>query len=213
MIIYKFRSLGTQEDFIRAKIIIETGHFWCSKFSELNDPMEGAFHASTIEKINEASTQKMQYKICSFSNVGAFKNPTLWGYYANGFRGIAIEVKCANDQLKKINYEKDIVSIDEKTVEEILTTKLKSWKKEGEYRFLVESKNNFHQIGTINAVYFGNPYYRAVNKSDIYDTTPVLKKYRDYKKELIQLLESKKIKYHDVVIEKNDVKKAKKELS
>lgn len=207
MIIYKFRSLGTQEDFARIKIILETGHFWCSKFSELNDPMEGSFHASTIEKITESFDQKIQYKICSFSSREAFKEPTLWGYYANGFRGIAIEVECNKDQVKKISYEEDIASIDEKTVEEILNTKLKPWEKEREYRFLVESDNNYHKIGTIKAVYFGFPYNNARNRDNIYSETPVLQKYIEFKKALINIINSKNIPYYDVVIERNKVKK------
>src|SRR3989344_8601879 len=169
--IYKFRPLATQDDFDRAKNILETGHFWCSKFSELNDPMEGAFHASTIKKIDEALEQKMHYKICSFSGEKAFEEPTLWGYYANGFRGIAIEVECEDTKVRKINYKENIKSINNTSIDEILTTKLDPWKKEEEYRFLVESDNNFHKIGKIKAVYFGDPYNRATNKSNIYMKT------------------------------------------
>jgi hypothetical protein len=27
----------------------------------------------------------------------------MWGYYANGFRGIAIEVECKKDELQKLS--------------------------------------------------------------------------------------------------------------
>ncbi len=40
MKLYKFRPLANQNEFSRAKQILETGCFWCSQFSELNDPIE-----------------------------------------------------------------------------------------------------------------------------------------------------------------------------
>lgn len=205
MKIYKFRPLATQEDLNRAKNILETGHFWCSKFSELNDPMEGAFHSSSIEKINEAFEQKMHYKICSFSGKEAFEDPTLWGYYANGFRGIAIEVERGDTELRKINYKKSIKSIDDASVDEILTTKLNPWKKEEEYRFLVLSDNNFHEIGKIKAVYFGEPYNRAVNKDNIYKKTPVLQEYKEIKERLVKIVKGMGINCLYVKIEGNKV--------
>lgn len=204
MKIYKFRPLATQKNFNRARKILKTGCFWCSKFSELNDPMEGAFHASTIKKIDEALKQKMRYRICSFSNKKAFEKPIMWGYYANGFRGIAIEVKCDETEVRKVNYVPDIESIDDVTIEEILTTKLSPWKHEKEFRFLKESDDNFHKIGTITAVYFGNPYNRAVNKKSIYNDSDILKTYEDFKENLIKLSRSMGMGRYNVEIDKNN---------
>lgn len=210
MKIFKFRPLAIQDDFNRAKQIIETGNFWCSKFSELNDPMEGAFHASTIKKVNEAFRQKKRYGICSFSGQDALKNPILWGYYANGFRGIAIEVECENNEVEKITYEKNIKTLEDEgglvDAKDILTTKLEPWVSEDEYRFLVESQNNFHKIGEITAVYFGDPYNRAVNKDEIYHKSKLLNNYKDLKEKLIKVIDSKKIRYKDVIIKGISVK-------
>ena len=44
MKLYKFRSLGSEADYDRIIGIIENG-FWCSKFSDLNDVMEGVFYS------------------------------------------------------------------------------------------------------------------------------------------------------------------------
>jgi len=191
MKVYKFRPLVTQEDFNRAKNILETGHFWCSKFSELNDPMEGAFYEPEIEKINETFKGKNCRKICSFSGEIAFKNPILWGYYTNGFRGIAIEIDCSNQEVQEICYVQDILNLNEigvtDIVEKVLTTKLHNWKHEQEYRYLVESDNHFHKVGKITNIYFGDPYYRASNKDKIYESSNILKEYKKYKKNLIEL--------------------------
>lgn len=106
MKLYKFRPLAKEEDFQRAKSIIETGCFWCSRFSELNDPMEGVFCTANHKIIDDAYKQKVSYRICSFSAEAAFENPCMWGYYANGFKGIAIEIE-VSDEAKKMIHEID----------------------------------------------------------------------------------------------------------
>jgi len=206
MKIYKFRPLVTQEDFNRAKNILETGHFWCSKFSELNDPTEGSFHAKTKRLIDTALEHKKRYKICSFSGEKAFSEPIMWGYYANGFRGIAIEVECYEEEVQEIKYEKDIKTIKNyldisNDVEKILISKLTSWEHENEFRFLKPSNNNFHKIGDITAVYFGNPYGNAVNNEEICNNSQHLPDYKNLKNKLNKLAEGLKIDCHNVKIE------------
>ena len=113
MILYKFRSLSSALDLDRAKQILETGHFWCSKFSELNDPMEGAFtilsDAVISDEFKSVYKEKSRYKICSFSGQRGFENPAMWGYYANGFRGICIRVEVEDEsKIAEIKYEDEI---------------------------------------------------------------------------------------------------------
>jgi len=210
MKLYKFRPLATQEDFNRAKNILETGCFWCSKFSELNDPMEGAFHSAEIKIVNETFAGKNCRKICSFSGGTAFKDPILWGYYANGFRGIAIEVECDEKEVEKINYKKYINKLKNtninNNVKKVLTTKLESWELEEEYRFLIESVNHFHKIGEIKNIYFGDPYYSALNKNKIYEQSDILKKYKKYKNDLIKLTQNMNVGCHNVTIYGTKVK-------
>jgi len=106
--LYKFRSLGTELDVCRLKSLIETGHFWCSKIWDLNDPMEGVYRNSNFntEDIERIFSDKNNHLICSFSGEKGFKNPLLWGYYANGFKGavIEIEVEKDNDYIKRMDY-------------------------------------------------------------------------------------------------------------
>ena len=140
---YKFRKLTSELDYYRLKEIIENNEFWCSNFWELNDPMEGVFKIDSklAEKISEIYEEKGQYKICSFSGKKAFENPIMWGYYADGFKGVAIEIDLSEEKLKKIKYsdsamEFDSSSVLDDNVEKILLNKNTAWEHEDEYRYL-----------------------------------------------------------------------------
>ena len=106
--LYKFRSLRTCEDLQRLKEILDTGKFWCSKFSEMNDAMEGVYYATHENIIEQIYNEKNRYKICSFSGKLAFENPCMWGYYAGGFQGVAIEIEIDSSGIYKVDYEKDL---------------------------------------------------------------------------------------------------------
>ena len=196
MKLYKFRPLADVEDFQRAKSIIETGCFWCSRFSELNDPMEGVFYALN-KNIDDIYNEKNRYIICSFSSKKAFENPCMWGYYANGFKGIAIEIEVNKDEVKKISYTNEIGTTDNSgsdAIEKILTTKLASWERETEYRFLKKDEKNEHPIGKITAVYFGEPYGNTNNKQTIYKANTKLQCYQCISRKLAEIARDNKIK-------------------
>jgi len=215
MKLYKFRPLANDEDFDRAMQILEKGCFWCSKFSELNDPMEGIFTIKTTEDvdsiINSIYNKKNKYKICSFSDESAFENPLMWGYYANGFKGIAIELEVDEKKVSKVEYAKDAPCLNNlstpRNIKKLLTTKLVSWQHEGEYRFLKEDNGNLQKIGKITAIYFGNPFGEARNKNRIYCSSPSLKKYKKLKEKLLKVAVDVKIKCDSVAIENNKVVK------
>ena len=107
----KFRSLANQKDLDRAINIITTGKFWCTKLWNMNDPMEGVYSTSNRDIIPKMFTEKNKYVICSFSDNSddnipkkPIQNPLLWGYYANGFKGIAIEIEEDESNVKKVDY-------------------------------------------------------------------------------------------------------------
>ncbi|MCI0366457.1 MAG: hypothetical protein L0219_21550 [Phycisphaerales bacterium] len=198
MKLYKFRPLGNDLSFCRAKEILRTGQFWCSQFWELNDPMEGvySFTADDGVPVEDVFSDKARHVICSFSGKKAFSNPLMWGYYANGFKGLAIEIEVSADNVKKIeqmNYVKDVSewselgalgAIDER-VKKILTTKLDRWKHEDEFRFLCESvKPAPKHIGEITGVYFGNPHAKTVNRQSIMDRSQELRMFMSHRCEL-----------------------------
>ena len=206
--LYKFRPLGTLEDFNRAKNILKTGYFRCSQFSELNDPMEGVFFIGDDRGRYNSTffSQKNRFKICSFSNSGAFWNPVIWGHYANGFKGIAIEleVDAADENITKVLYSEkspaleDIHSDDD--IKKILTAKLRPWEHEGEYRFLKISSLRFHKIGKITAVYFGDPYGHLINTSEIQKRNKNIRNYIALKKALKKLVLEMHLKSHSVKV-------------
>lgn len=206
--LYKFRPLANEKDCERLKGILETGEFWCSKFSELNDPMEGVYlflnyPNNRSELIDLIFKTKTSYKICSFCNEQAFANPLMWGYYANGFRGVAIEIKVSSDKVKKIKYVSKIHSFTGKNptkeAEKILTTKLSPWKHECEYRFLEKRENNKSKIGKITALYFGDPYERTRNRTDIIENNDAVRKYIVLKNKILEI--TKELGVHSVKIE------------
>ena len=202
MKLYKFRALGTVEDFNRLKNIIETGHFWCSNFWDLNDPMEGVYKNSSIlsSDINKIFSEKNKYKICSFTGQKGFNNTTLWGYYANGFKGVIIEIEIRNiNKINPINYvSKEIFQQNIEDVKLILLRKLDDWKSEDEFRFLIKSENNLHKIGKIIKVHFGTPYSGLTNTNKIFEKSKNLNRYNELKEKLEKICRAKNISIQDI---------------
>ncbi len=225
MRLYKFRSLADDNAFDYAKQILKEARFWCASFSDLNDPKEGAFTIFPNNNVLDSGiidalySQKSKYRICSFSAGPAFNKPIMWGYYAGGFKGIAIEIKVGRNKVYKISYNSSILHIsdnidDDKRIINILTTKLSPWKHEAEYRFLkkIEFGNPDglkEKIGTITAVYFGDPYAGADNKDLIYSKSKILLKFKERKDELIKIARVNNIKCYSVKIIDNKVVKDK----
>lgn len=208
MRLYKFRSLGTCEELERAQEILGTGEFWCARFWELNDPMEGVywFNAGTLDKdfIRRLYGGKSDQVLCSFSGERAFELPVMWGYYANGFRGIAIEIEVDSLDIAKITYSCDVANIKNSgetndAVRRILTTKLCDWQHEDEYRYLCKGESGLHKIGRITTVYFGNPYKTTVNAKDVQER-PRIRQYLCRVKSLMQTAKKKDIDCRQVVI-------------
>jgi len=204
----KFRALANDTDFGYAKDIIETGKFWCSKFYNLNDPMEGVYYISEFDKeqVSSIYDEKNRYVICSFSHVGALGNPLLWGYYANGFRGIAIEIEYKGKYIKRVDYEKiDSIYKNLHNAEQILLRKTENWNHEQEYRYLKKAgTEKLCKIGMIKKVYFGNPYSEVVNNGIIMKDSKTLSDYHKWKDELRIACEENEIKPYDIT--SNDIK-------
>jgi hypothetical protein len=215
--LYKFRPLATCQDLSRAQEILETGQFWCSRFWELNDPMEGVYWFKagmlTDDFIRELYGEKSKRAICSFSGDQAFENPIMWGHYANGFKGIAIEIEVGRDRsnITRVNYTTEIANLtngDQPTdaVKRILTTKLCCWSYEDEFRYLVEKRHGARRIGRITNVFFGNPYKTTVNAEDAQSRPPV-REYLCRLESLKQTAHDQGIACHQIEIVKGRVQK------
>jgi hypothetical protein len=89
--LYKYKAL---EPFEHVADIICNNRFHTALFHELNDPMEGVFLSGPVvahhyeQQIIEATEQT---RICSFSRT--WTCPVLWAQYADGFRGLCLEVE------------------------------------------------------------------------------------------------------------------------
>ena len=196
MKLYKFRQLTSCRDLERIIEILETNKFHCAKFSEMNDPMEGVYIATVPSKIDKILTEKNEKRICSFSSKEGFENLAMWGYYANGFKGIAIEIEVDESIVKKVKYQDEVAETE--NVEEILTTKLKYWKHEAEYRFITENNEDKCEIGKITKIYFGSPYENLTNSNEIIPKSKQILEYKKYKEKLENFLEEKKIIFYNL---------------
>ena len=209
MKLYKFRKLITQEDFYRLKNIVETGCFWFSDFWELNDPMEGIFYAQDLIDIKKVFIQKINYKICSFSGEKGFNNPAMWGYYADGFCGVAIEIEIDEALIERVSYSKIVYSVvlendHEDEAKKVLVNKLDCWRHEDECRCLVKTDKNFNTVGEIRAIHFGSPYMNAENKNDFIGSCKRISNYHVFKNKL-KLENRNNINCVDVHVVKNKV--------
>lgn len=213
----KFRPLANDDDLKRAKEIIKDGTFWCQKLWDLNDPMEGVFSTYDKKSIPRLFNLKKNTVICSFSHHSAIKNPLLWGYYANGFKGIAIEIKIdenemeSGERFREIEYHDHISNAHIDDEDKIMTVKKTDWSHEKEFRFLKYGNRGSYRIGEITNVYFGTPYKNVKNYNDIENESNTLKEYGKYRDELMGVCEGKNIKpkyyYKGQIVDKKDMDK------
>ncbi len=168
MKLYKYKSLANFE-FV-ADILLNKRLF-ASDFNNLNDPMEGDFNkdyaSSGYFKIITDEMNKI--KICSLSR--NMSNPILWAHYADGFKGICIEVEINESILTpyKIVYSefnpipsegyRGLQGKDEEVTPHdwamtALKGKYEAWKYEDEYRLFSDSKYISEGL-SITAIYFG----------------------------------------------------------
>jgi len=220
--LYKFRALDGVVSFVRIKEILETGKFWCSSLWHLNDPMEGIFR-DPENKICGADLEKIwslknNTKICSFSGEEGLKEPLMWGYYANGFKGVAVEIEVEKSRaIEEVDYESDIHILNdfsgdfEELKKRILTTKLKCWEHEDEYRYFFESASECSEkIGKITGVYFGDPYRNVQNRHSILESSDYLKCYTCHVEELKKVAPAP---CHDVWLDHEGVVQVRKSIS
>ena len=103
--------------------------------------------------------------------------PTIWGYYANGLKGVAIEVEVTlpSPSIEGLKYldrpvewedHRSGASIEDR-VKSIITSKLKVWEHEHEYRFLTQEEDPKQVVGKITGVYFGDPYCGIENADEV----------------------------------------------
>jgi hypothetical protein len=184
MNLYKFRTLE-RLDYVLDIILNE--RLYCSFYKDLNDPFEGLF-SSTIRltpedklmylkkfyvplflppdkitvyhDIDNLIMAKVEHvKICSLSS--SLLDVRLWSNYADGHRGIAIEIdfKDKEDDIHEVHYDKKLPHFDlsffsQPKITEVLTHKTIHWAYEDEYRIINE--HEYYDVSKrIKTVYCG----------------------------------------------------------
>lgn len=194
--LYKFRSLGSQDLFARAKKILKRNEFWCASLWAQNDAMEGVYTyrvgRASEDDMNAFFDVKNATRISSFSAAPALKEATMWGHYANGLRGIAIEIEVDKKLVHEVIYSPEPRKWERLKGEtpdtmrkRMLTYKLNPWRKEYEYRHFVDwPADCARKIGRITAVYFGDPLKGVTNRQQVV-ASPALQDYERWKNALI----------------------------
>lgn len=179
MIFYKFRSLQNFE-FVFDIIFNERLH--CALYSDLNDPFEGLFHTITkpsnnflfslIKEIKTCNTiEDLHFgvensKICSLTK--SLNDVRLWSHYADGHKGIAIEIDFSENE-KDIYQVKYVSSLQEFELGKtfltslainplptyVLSFKTDHWSYEDEYR-IIQSENYYPISGKIKSIFTGH---------------------------------------------------------
>lgn len=164
MKLYKYRSLR-KFDFVAD--ILCNQRFHASSFFDLNDPMEGLFEyteSTKKEYIDAIIEGKRKLRICAFSK--DCKNILLWAHYADGFKGICIEVDLREPQLEDyeivtVEYSTRRVSFSNNSrhlvsvmPRRILSQKSSVWKYEKEVRTLSRDKY-IHDGVSIKSILLG----------------------------------------------------------
>jgi hypothetical protein len=94
--LYRFRKVQTAESAKRELDAIAGNYLWCSRYRDLNDPMEGVFGVSRWvtkqqtyrEVVRIIRDEKQLVGICCFSD--SYNNELMWAHYTENFSGICV---------------------------------------------------------------------------------------------------------------------------
>lgn len=173
MKLYKFRPLNNLERLI--DIVIQE-RLYCAPFDKLNDPNEGIYLGThhvpgwliggcgtTIVQAKSASglrNYEQLSRVCSLS--ASFSDLRLWSHYADGHKGVAVEIDFTGYEtdLYPVEYIAALPQHPDYTVlgspfpEQILTKKTTHWAYESELR-LLQAEPYYSIEGRVTAVLLG----------------------------------------------------------
>lgn len=150
MKLYKYKSLA---NLWHTLDVVVNQRLYCAHWSELNDPLEGRYEiylgerSDRLESIMASRIEKAKdtYRVASLS-----ADPTnflMWSHYANGHKGIGIEVEVPDDH-------EDLIPVIYTPFSSVFTDKLQTkedmrhlfngkgeeWAYEQEYRIVIEGR-------------------------------------------------------------------------
>lgn len=132
---------------------IERRRLKISRLMELNDPFE--FLGADLSdrefrralRKTKANISKSKGLLC-FS--GSWKNPVLWGHYADKHRGLCLGFEVPDSILGKVEYQDSRLPVprrfDEAFMRKLLFTKFKHWEYEQEYRVYTQLEEHVEGI-------------------------------------------------------------------
>lgn len=146
---YKYRSMSNLRYFLD---ILLHKRLYLASYSELNDPMEGAYRIKNGVKYDDSwlrllRSEKNDIHICSLSKT--YDNILMWSHYADSHKGCCIELEVTSEKgidETSVQYVDQIGAVQGKDYKDeayqILSRKLKCWDYEEEVRFLKEIPSN-----------------------------------------------------------------------
>ena len=179
MILYKYRSLQNLNYVLD---ILLNSRLHCARYLELNDPFEGLFSAtihippqdrikfpffilpetySLTQSIDDLfHSSKDRVRICSLSS--SLSDVRLWSHYADGNRGIALEIDFTGleGSVHQVTYSRELPSygytiLTSPSPIEVLTCKTIHWSYESEFRIIHEDEY-FSIKDRLKAIYVGS---------------------------------------------------------
>lgn len=144
---YKYRSLSNIRYFLDILIF---KRLYLASYSELNDPMEGAFRIQNgvdVSWLSLLRSEKNNIHICSLSKT--YNSILMWSHYADSHKGCCIELEVTSKTGIKetpVQYVDKIEAVYCNNYKEeaylILSRKLKCWDYEKEVRIMKEIPNS-----------------------------------------------------------------------
>ena len=173
MKLYKFRPLTNIERLL--DIVLEE-RLYCAHFEDLNDPFEGVYLSrhhmpgwlgsagtTVVRRKSVAALRGFEQvsRVCSLS--ASFADLRLWAHYADGHKGVAVEIDFTGHEadLFPIEYLTELPQHADQTVlgtpfaDQILTKKTIHWEYENEHRIL-QSQPYYSVEGRVTAVLLGS---------------------------------------------------------
>jgi hypothetical protein len=164
MQLYKFKSL---QNFDHIADIFLNERFYAAFLPELNDPMEVfvGYTNDVGEDLKQKFNKQLQEtRACCLSETRS--NVLLWAHYADGFRGICIEVDIQKHNSDKVRYVPFKLRIGKDNLENkgllgvsqwFCKQKMKEWEYEQEVRVYPMNNNEYIDrcLVEIKAVYLG----------------------------------------------------------
>ena len=147
---YKYRDLKNFSHF--EKILLEN-KLHAGIYSDFNDENEGqyTYYEDTRSQyiIDKIKSEKNKLRICSLSRKR--DDILLWGYYANGSRGVNLVLEIVDKEIIEITdikyqglYDHQSIAHDEEIIsltKKILSRKLPNWKHESETRVFTRKEH------------------------------------------------------------------------